>query len=123
LNLDFAFSLIYFLFLLWYTIDKLLSTLLKTFAALNVNSTHDSLIPPVKKVCIHPPSASRIQLPDGRHMAYHERGVPANRARFSLIAPHSFLSSRLAGKKKTGKMFNPLKWYPWDSNVDLRLIF
>ncbi|KAI3983421.1 hypothetical protein MKX01_013488 [Papaver californicum] len=52
-------------------------------------------IPP-KEVYLHPPSASRVQLPDGRHLAYHEQGVPAERARFSLIAPHSFLSSRLA---------------------------
>ncbi|KAI3974314.1 hypothetical protein MKX01_030983, partial [Papaver californicum] len=52
-----------------------------------------------KEVYLHPPSASRVQLPDGRHLAYHEQGVPADRARFSFIAPHSFLSSRLAGKK------------------------
>lgn len=65
-------------------------------AAISVNTTHDKF-PPVKKVRIHPPSASRILLPDGRHMAYLEQGVPADRARFSVIAPHSFLSSRLAG--------------------------
>lgn len=47
---------------------------------------------------MHPPIASRILLPDGRYMAYHDQGVPAGRARFSLVAPHSFLSSRLAGK-------------------------
>ncbi|KAG6639950.1 uncharacterized protein LOC122279125 isoform X2 [Carya illinoinensis] len=65
-------------------------------AAMNVNTNHDR-VPPVKKVRIHPPTASRILLPDGRHMAYREQGVPADRARFSLIAPHPFLSSRLAG--------------------------
>ncbi|GAV82277.1 Abhydrolase_6 domain-containing protein [Cephalotus follicularis] len=70
---------------------------LLAFAVLIVNSNHDSLVPPIKKMRIHPPSASRIQLPDGRSMAYHELGVPANRARFSLFVPHSFLSSRLAG--------------------------
>ncbi|OVA09910.1 hypothetical protein BVC80_1751g66 [Macleaya cordata] len=66
-------------------------------AVLTVNTEPRSpkLLP--KKVYIHPPSATRIQLPDGRHLAYHEQGVPADRARFSLIAPHSFLSSRLAG--------------------------
>lgn len=73
-------------------------TLLELCAAISVNTTHDKF-PPVKKVRIHPPSASRILLPDGRHMAYLEQGVPADRARFSVIAPHSFLSSRLAGKK------------------------
>lgn len=52
---------------------------------------------PVVKVRQHPPSASRVLLPDGRYMAYHEQGVLADTARFSLVAPHSFLSSRLAG--------------------------
>lgn len=51
----------------------------------------------VKKVKVHPPSAARILLPDGRYLAYRELGVPADKARFSLIASHSFLSSRLAG--------------------------
>ncbi|XP_023905742.2 uncharacterized protein LOC112017512 isoform X1 [Quercus suber] len=66
-------------------------------AAIGLNTKDDSLVTPVKMVLIHPPSANRILLPDGRHMAYCEQGVPADRARFSLIAPHSFLSSRLAG--------------------------
>lgn len=66
-------------------------------AVLNVNSAHDTPVPIVKKLNIHPPSASRILLPDGRHIAYLEQGVPAGRARFTLIAPHAFLSSRLAG--------------------------
>ncbi|GLT79321.1 hypothetical protein SLA2020_508130 [Shorea laevis] len=68
-----------------------------TFSALNLNGGYNSLAMPVKKVQIHPPSASCILLPDGRRMAYRELGVPANRARYSLIATHSFLSSRLAG--------------------------
>ncbi|KAJ7972437.1 alpha/beta-Hydrolases superfamily protein [Quillaja saponaria] len=58
---------------------------------------HDNLSALVKKVQVHPPSANRILLPDGRYMAYQEQGVPVDRARFSLLAPHSFLSSRLAG--------------------------
>ncbi|KAJ4704845.1 alpha/beta-Hydrolases superfamily protein [Melia azedarach] len=61
------------------------------------STNRDNLVAQVKKVRIHPPSASRILLPDGRNLAYHEQGVPASRARYSLIAPHSFLSSRLAG--------------------------
>lgn len=65
---------------------------------MNVNTKDGSLVPPVKKVRIHPPNATRILLPDGRHMAYLEQGVPADRARFSIISPHSFLSSRLAGE-------------------------
>nr|DAD26090.1 TPA_asm: hypothetical protein HUJ06_027558 [Nelumbo nucifera] len=66
-------------------------------AALGINTGHDSTIPVTKKVKIHPPSATRFQLLDGRYMAYHEQGVSADRARFSLIAPHSFLSSRFGG--------------------------
>ncbi|XP_061955452.1 uncharacterized protein LOC133677413 [Populus nigra] len=71
--------------------------LLLALAAISGNSTNNSLVPSVKKMRVHPPSAARILLPDGRHMAYLEQGVPADRARFSVIAPHSFLSSRLAG--------------------------
>ena len=68
------------------------------FAALSLNGGHDGIVPPVKRVRFYPPSASRIQLPDGRHLAYREIGVSADKARLSLIATHSFLSSRLAGK-------------------------
>lgn len=49
------------------------------------------------KVHVHPPTAALVQLPDGRHMAYHQQGVQAQNARFTLISPHSFLSSRLSG--------------------------
>lgn len=66
-------------------------------AALNVNSGLENPVEPPKKLYVSPPSASRVQLLDGRHIAYQEKGVPAERARFSMIAPHSFLSSRLAG--------------------------
>ncbi|XP_031100987.1 uncharacterized protein LOC116004925 [Ipomoea triloba] len=67
------------------------------FAALIVNNDADTTSALVKKVNIHPPSASRILLPDGRYLAYQEQGVPADQARFSVVAVHSFLSSRLAG--------------------------
>ncbi|PIA43627.1 hypothetical protein AQUCO_01900197v1 [Aquilegia coerulea] len=66
-------------------------------AMLGVCTEPRSLESMPKKVHIHPPSATLVQLPDGRHMAYHEQGVPADRARFSLVSPHSFLSSRFAG--------------------------
>ncbi|XP_061359041.1 uncharacterized protein LOC133303179 [Gastrolobium bilobum] len=71
---------------------------LLAFLALFVNFEHDlSSTLPVKQVFVHPPSAKRIVLPDGRYMAYKEQGVSADKARFSVIAPHAFLSSRLAG--------------------------
>ncbi|KAI3474677.1 hypothetical protein Pfo_029862 [Paulownia fortunei] len=66
-------------------------------AVLNVNSKHESAISMVKKISLHPPSAVRILLPDGRYIAYHEIGVPADKARYSLVVPHGFLSSRFAG--------------------------
>ncbi|XP_048233806.1 uncharacterized protein LOC8286002 isoform X3 [Ricinus communis] len=67
------------------------------FAVLSVSTERDTSTTLIKKVFIHPPSADRILLPDGRYMAYREQGVPADSARFSMIAPHTFLSSRLAG--------------------------
>lgn len=70
--------------------------ILLAIAALKVNSKHDP-VTLVKKVHIHPPSATRIVLPDGRHLAYLERGIPSDSARHTLIVPHGFLSSRLAG--------------------------
>ncbi|XP_073062900.1 uncharacterized protein [Primulina eburnea] len=66
-------------------------------AVLNVNSRYESYVSTMKKISIHPPSAARILLSDGRYIAYHQTGVPADKARFTLIIPHSFLSSRLAG--------------------------
>ncbi|PSR89990.1 Lysophospholipase BODYGUARD 4 precursor [Actinidia chinensis var. chinensis] len=73
------------------------SVLIVAIAALCVNTGHDSTTPLVKRLYMHPPNASRILLPDGRHLAYQEQGVPADRARFSMISAHPFLSSRLAG--------------------------
>lgn len=67
------------------------------FIVLIVNTDYDSSTPLVKKLNIHPPTATRILLPDGRFLAYKEQGVPADEARFSVVVPHSFLSSRLAG--------------------------
>uniref|UniRef100_A0A0D3HSL4 Uncharacterized protein n=1 Tax=Oryza barthii TaxID=65489 RepID=A0A0D3HSL4_9ORYZ len=63
-------------------------------AVLGVGSVDDTPVELPKKLYIGLPSAKTIQLPDGRHLAYKEQGVTADRARFSLIAPHSFLSSR-----------------------------
>ncbi|GAB2276795.1 hypothetical protein Dimus_011510 [Dionaea muscipula] len=75
----------------------IVSVFLVAFLALSVNSSHDTAVEIVKNVHIHPPNASRILLRDGRHLAYHEQGVPADLARFTIIVPHSFLYSRLAG--------------------------
>ncbi|XP_071697576.1 uncharacterized protein [Rutidosis leptorrhynchoides] len=73
----------------------ILSVFFVAFSVLCVNIKYDRISIPL--VQFHPPSASRIMLPDGRNMSYHEQGVSADRARYSIIGPHSFLSSRLAG--------------------------
>lgn len=77
-----------------------LLTFYALFTAISVDPSREAAAP-VVKVRKHPSNASRVLLPDGRYMAYHEQGVLADAARFSLVAPHSFLSSRLAGKYKS----------------------
>ncbi|CAN6992182.1 hypothetical protein BRARA_A03519 [Brassica rapa] len=66
-------------------------------AALSFGSGNETSVPVLKKLRLHPPGASRVELPDGRYLAYQELGVSSDRARYSLIVPHSFMSSRLAG--------------------------
>ncbi|XP_076888913.1 uncharacterized protein LOC143539505 [Bidens hawaiensis] len=73
----------------------ILSVFLITVAVLCVNIKHDNI--PVPLVQVHALSAMRILLPDGRNMSYHEQGISADKARYALVAVHSFLSSRLAG--------------------------
>nr|GEW96167.1 alpha/beta hydrolases superfamily protein [Tanacetum cinerariifolium] len=73
----------------------ILSVFLVVVAVLSLSFKYENT--PVPLVQVHPPSATRILLPDGRNMSYHEQGVSGDIARYSLIAPHSFLSSRLAG--------------------------
>lgn len=65
-------------------------------AALFVNRESDTS-PLITKPFIHPPNSTHVLLPDGRHLAYQDQGVSAEKARFSIIAPHAFFSSRLAG--------------------------
>lgn len=62
-----------------------------------IANAYQSSSPSVKKMKTHPASASLVLLPDGRHLAYQEKGVSADQARYTMIVPHSFLSSRLAG--------------------------
>ncbi|XP_068668675.1 uncharacterized protein [Aristolochia californica] len=74
-----------------------ISVFLLALIVLSVSSERQNPTAMPKKVFIHPTSATRIQLPDGRYVAYEDRGVQADTARFSVVAPHSFLSSRFAG--------------------------
>ncbi|KAL9995766.1 putative alpha/beta hydrolase-1 [Helianthus debilis subsp. tardiflorus] len=66
-------------------------------AVLIVTSESDAPVPMIQKLHIYPGNATRILLPDGRHLAYHEQGVSSDRARYTIVTSHSFLSSRLAG--------------------------
>lgn len=45
--------------------------------------------------------AERIQLPDGRYIAYQERGASKETAQHSILVVHGFLSSRHAGRHST----------------------
>ncbi|URE35393.1 hydrolase, alpha beta fold family protein [Musa troglodytarum] len=74
-----------------------ITVFLLALLVLSVNNGNETSVEAPKKLYVSPPSASRIQLLDGRYMAYQEKGVLAERARFFMIAPHAFLSSRLAG--------------------------
>ncbi|KAK9072764.1 hypothetical protein SSX86_009199 [Deinandra increscens subsp. villosa] len=73
----------------------ILSVFLVTMAVLCVNIKYDNT--PIPLVQVHAPSARLILLPDGRNLSYHEQGVPADKTKNSLVAAHSFLSSRLSG--------------------------
>lgn len=57
-----------------------------------------SLVPPPSKRCgtpNGPPVTSpRIRLSDGRHLAYKERGVPKEIAKYKVILVHGFDSSK-----------------------------
>ncbi|XP_052730192.1 uncharacterized protein LOC108319228 isoform X3 [Vigna angularis] len=57
-----AWSIVFFVFIL-------------ALAAISVDPSREA-VAPMMKVRKHPPSASRVQLPDGRFMAYHEQGLP-----------------------------------------------
>ncbi|CAN8270043.1 unnamed protein product [Cochlearia groenlandica] len=79
----------------------ILFVFLLALTVLSFSSDRDrSSVPVLKKLRVHPLGASRVERPDGRYLAYQELGVSADRARYSLIVPHSFLSSRLAGMVK-----------------------
>lgn len=49
--------------------------------------------------------AEKIELPDGRHIAYVEQGVSKELAKHNILVLHGFLSSRLAGNHEA---FEPL---------------
>ncbi|KAE8684839.1 germin-like protein subfamily 3 member 2-like [Hibiscus syriacus] len=54
--------------------------------------------PPPPKICGSPDgppvTASRIKLRDGRHLAYQERGVPRDAAKYKIVEVHGFYSCR-----------------------------
>lgn len=54
--------------------------------------------PPPPKVCGSPGgppvTSPRIQLSDGRHLAYKEKGVPKEEARYKIIVVHGYDSSK-----------------------------
>lgn len=56
--------------------------------------------------------ADKIQLPDGRHIAYSEQGVSREIARHNILVIHGFLASRLAGTySKLLRRLNSIRRY------------
>ncbi|XP_057858064.1 uncharacterized protein LOC131067147 isoform X1 [Cryptomeria japonica] len=59
---------------------------------------YKSIQPPPPNICGSPNgppvTAPRVQLPDGRHLAYKEHGVPKERAKYKIIFAHGFRGSR-----------------------------
>uniref|UniRef100_A0A7I4BLY5 AB hydrolase-1 domain-containing protein n=1 Tax=Physcomitrium patens TaxID=3218 RepID=A0A7I4BLY5_PHYPA len=51
--------------------------------------------------------ANKVKLPDGRHIAYEEKGVSRDVAKINILVAHGFLSCRLAGVVMFGPMGNP----------------
>ena len=49
--------------------------------------------------------AEKIELPDGRHIAYAEQGVSKELAKHNILVLHGFLSSRILGNHQA---FEPL---------------
>ncbi|KAL0913116.1 hypothetical protein M5K25_016549 [Dendrobium thyrsiflorum] len=58
-----------------------------------------------------PVTASRIRLRDGRHLAYEEKGVPKDKARFKIIFCHSFSGTRLDGIRAFSETMEELGVY------------
>ena len=44
-----------------------------------------------------PLTAKRVRLPDGRHVAWHEQGVPRQRARHTIVMLHAAPDCRITG--------------------------
>ncbi|KAL2651151.1 hypothetical protein R1flu_019279 [Riccia fluitans] len=62
--------------------------------------SYTSILPPPPKICGTPGgppvTAYRIQVSDGRYLAYKETGVPREEAKYKIIAVHGFGGSRHA---------------------------
>ncbi|KAI0499853.1 hypothetical protein KFK09_018061 [Dendrobium nobile] len=102
-----SFSLSYFLFYIPMPICEMRAGMVKNLAiaaslAIGLGSWfYTAIQPPKPRLCGSeggpPVTASRIRLRDGRHLAYEEKGVPKDKARFKIIFCHSFSGTRLDG--------------------------
>ncbi|XP_040993521.1 uncharacterized protein LOC121240109 [Juglans microcarpa x Juglans regia] len=77
---------------------EMLTTAASLFLVGVVIYAYKSTKPPPPKICgtpNGPPITSpRIRLSDGRHLAYRERGVPKQNAKYKVIVVHGFDSSK-----------------------------
>lgn len=59
---------------------------------------YQAIRPPPPKICGSPGgppvTSPRVKLSDGRHLAYKERGVPKEKAKYKIIVSHGFDSSK-----------------------------
>ncbi|KAL6967024.1 hypothetical protein U1Q18_032822 [Sarracenia purpurea var. burkii] len=71
--------------------------------------------PPSPKVCGSPGgppvTSSRVQLSDGRHLAYKEKGVPKEKARYKIIVIHGFNDSKDLDLPVSQELIEELKIY------------
>ena len=60
--------------------------------------------------------ADKVQLPDGRYIAYEERGVSREVAKRNILVSHGFLSCRLAGDSPSLQSLLSSLWLSFQEN-------
>ncbi|KAF7147571.1 hypothetical protein RHSIM_Rhsim03G0099300 [Rhododendron simsii] len=74
-----------------------------------------AIVPPPPNICGAPNgppiTATRIELRDGRHLAYAEHGVPKERAKYKFVFFHGFSSGRNDGSFATPEITEELGLY------------
>ncbi|XP_050207479.1 uncharacterized protein LOC126656896 [Mercurialis annua] len=76
---------------------------------------YPSLKPPAPKICGSPGdppvTSPRVKLSDGRHLAYREKGVPKEEAKYKIILVHGFNSSKDLNLPVSKELIEELRIY------------